>query len=83
MKIIHNGNNTWQEEFNATGLDKELIPWLDGIMDEAESKGIVRALKWVLFLNTYKSTEATKRECEKFIQEQIKLYPKLKYIESY
>ena len=49
----------------------------------AESKGAVKALKWVLFIHSYKPTSLVKREMEKFIAEEIKKFPELSKEDHY
>lgn len=50
---------------------------------EGESEGIIRTLKWVMFLQTYKHKDLIKEEMEKFIESEEKRFPELKDLERY
>ena len=49
----------------------------------SESYGIVKALKWVKFLQSYKGKETVARAIDKFIAEEVIRHPELKEEESY
>ena len=48
-----------------------------------ESIGIIRTLKWVQFLMTYKSTGLIKEELKRFVAQEEVRFPDLKGIERY
>jgi len=49
----------------------------------SESAGIVRTLKWLKFLQSYKSPSAINREVDRFIEQEERRHPELKGIERY
>lgn len=49
----------------------------------SESCGIVKSLKWVKFLMSYKSNGLILREINKFIDQEEKRHPELKNLTSY
>ena len=51
---------------------------IEKAVEEAEDRGIIRTLKWLTFLFTYKSVGLIKIEIEKFIRECEMRHPSLK-----
>jgi len=49
----------------------------------SESRGIVRALKWVKFLSTYKNKDNIEFEIDRFISQEELRHPELKGVERY
>lgn len=87
MKITHNSNNDWKDEAKMIGLDEDLYLWIEAIIADVEnygeSLGIVKILKWVLCITSYKSKDDVNQLINEAIEDECKKYPKLKLEQRY
>lgn len=67
MKITHNENNNWKDEAIMMGVDSDLYPWIEAIIEHENKKAIVEVLRAI-------SLEVAAQGSNKiYIDEDIKL----------
>lgn len=44
MKIAHNSNNNWKEEAKMLGLDEDLYPWIQDIIEDYQNKVVQKCV---------------------------------------